>query len=141
MLYWSLAEDETLIIRVVPPRHAAFWNFGCGNFWFETLDYRYRLAGTNHHYAVLEDDGELILVLSHDDPGVPNWIDASGYSAGYLVNRWIGADSLPQPKVERVKRVDLFKLLPPAVRRINAAERQEQLAARRRGIMRRFANI
>lgn len=139
--YWNFAADEALIIRVVPPDPAAFWNFEIGDWWFETMDYRYRLAGTNGHYAVLEDSGEVIVVASHDDPGVPNWLDASGYSAGYMCCRWIGTDSAPQPKVECVKRADLFKHLPPSVKRIDAAGRCDQLAARRRGIMRRFAGF
>ena len=138
LCYWECAADEALVIRVIPPR-ATFWNFEFGNWWFESMDYRYRLASTNSHYAELEDDGELILVVSHDDPGLPNWLDASGFSAGYLACRWIGAESAPQPGIKCVPRVDLFKHLPPSVKKIDSVRRQEQLAARRRGVMRRFA--
>lgn len=141
MLYWNLPADEALIVRVVPPTRATFWNFECGNYWFETMDYRHRLSGTNCHHAVLEENGEMIAVLSHDDPGIPNWFDASGYAAGYIVCRWVGADSWPEPQVERVKRADLSSHLPATVKRIDASGRQEQLAAHRRGIMKRFANI
>lgn len=138
LCYWAMAPDEALVVRVTPPL-ATFWNFEFGNWWFETMDYRYRLSGTNAHHACLEDDGELILVVSHDDPGVPNWLDASGYAAGYLACRWIGADSAPQPKVERIKRSDLFDHLPSQVKKISPDARAEQLAARRRGVMQRFA--
>ncbi|WP_028079156.1 DUF1214 domain-containing protein [Solimonas soli] len=141
LAYWQLQTDEALIIRVRPPTQYSFWNFEFGNWWMETMDYRHRLSGTNHHHAVLEDDGELILVVSQDDPGVPNWLDASGYSAGYLVCRWMGASSAPQPTMRRVARSELFAQLPPSVKRIDAHGRQQQLAARRRGISKRFAGI
>lgn len=140
MCYWELAADEALIVRVRPPDGCLFWNFEYGNRWFETFDYRTRLVGVNDHYAVREKDGEVIQVVSHDDPGVPNWIDASGYSAGYGLCRWIDVDSAPTPTVERIKLGDLFEHLPPGVQRIDAAGRQAQLAARRRGIVRRFAS-
>jgi hypothetical protein len=141
MFYWELPADEAVIVRVVPPDPCLFWNFEYGNWWFETLDYRTRLVGTNGHYAVREDDGEVIQVVSHADPGVPNWIDASGYAAGYGLCRWMDVDSAPTPTVERVKLAELFDRLPPAVKRIDAAGRQRQLAARRRGIIRRFAGF
>ncbi|MDB5985136.1 MAG: hypothetical protein JWR16_189 [Nevskia sp.] len=141
LAYWSLQQGEALIIRVRPPQQASFWNFEFGNWWMETMDYRHRLTGTNHHHAVLEDDGELILVVSQDDPLVPNWLDASGYSAGYLVCRWMGADSAPQPTMQCVRRDGLFAQLPPSVRRIDAEGRRQQLAVRSRGIARRFAGF
>ena len=75
--YWQVPEDEALIVRVFPPR-ARYWSVEFGNYWWESMDYRYRLANTNDHYAKREADGELILVVSHEDPGVPNWLDASG---------------------------------------------------------------
>lgn len=141
MCYWELAADEALIVRVVPPDRCLFWNFEYGNWWFETLDYRNRLVGINGHYAVREDDGEVIQVVSHEDPHVPNWIDASGYSVGYGLCRWMDVDAAPTPTVERVKLADVFKHLPPGAKRIDNAGRQAQLAARRRGIMRRFAGF
>ncbi|MGB1141798.1 MAG: DUF1214 domain-containing protein, partial [Halioglobus sp.] len=75
--YWQVPEDEVLVVRVVPPI-ADYWAVEFGSYWWETMDYRYRLCSTNCHHAVLEDNGELILVVSHEDPGVPNWLDPSG---------------------------------------------------------------
>ncbi|MDY0013713.1 MAG: DUF1214 domain-containing protein [Rhodocyclaceae bacterium] len=141
LCYWHMEADEALIIRVKIPPQVHFWNCEIGNWWFETMDYRYRLAGTNGHYARLEADDEAILVVSHDDPGVPNWLDASGYAAGYMCWRWIGTDIGPLPRIERVKRAELFQHLPPSIQRIGQAERQEQLAGRNRGITRRFAGF
>ncbi|WP_235015492.1 DUF1214 domain-containing protein [Oceanicoccus sp. KOV_DT_Chl] len=74
--YWQLPDDEALIIRVTPPP-ADYWAVEFGSYWWETMDYRYRLCSTNCHYAKLEHNGELILVVSHIDAGVPNWLDPS----------------------------------------------------------------
>jgi len=135
--YWMLPPDEALIIRVTPPK-AHYWAVEFGNYWWETMDYRYRLASTNDHHATLEDDGELVMVVSHDDPGLPNWLDPSGHSEGYFTIRWLLADSYPYPTAQQVKRSELFEHLPPGVKRITPEERREQLAARRRGVVRRF---
>lgn len=135
--YWTLPQDEALIVRVRPPV-AAYWALEFGNYWWETMDYRYRLSSTNCHHATLEDDGELIVVISHDDPGVPNWLDPSGHSEGYMTFRWMLADSCPIPVATQVPRDALFDHLPGAVKRITDAQRQEQLAERRRGIVHRF---
>lgn len=137
--YWQLPKDEALIVRVRPPQ-AQYWAVEFGNYWWETMDYRYRMSSTNCHYAQLEDDGELILVVSHDDPGLPNWLDPSGFAEGYVTFRWIRADHYPVPQATQVKRDQLFAALPKAVKRIDAAQRREQLAARRRGIVNRFGS-
>jgi hypothetical protein len=102
------------------------------------MDYRYRLAGTNCHHAVLEEDGELIVVVSHDDPGVPNWLDPSGHTEGYITYRWMLADHYPVPQCRQVPRAALDEHLPAGVRRIEPVQRRAQLAARRRGVHKRF---
>ncbi|MGC6330536.1 DUF1214 domain-containing protein [Rhizorhabdus sp. FW153] len=135
--YWMLPKDEALIIRVRPPE-ARYWAVEFGNYWWETMDYRYRLANTNCHYAALEEDGELIVVVSHDDPGVANWLDPSGHSEGYVTYRWMIADHYPVPTCQQVKRGALFDHLPAGMKRIGPEERREQLDGRRRGIVQRF---
>lgn len=135
--FWELPEDEALIVRVRPPR-ADYWACEFGNYWWETVDYRYRQCSVNQHHKVLEDDGELIVVVSHDDPGLPNWLDPAGHSEGYITFRWIGADSSPRPEVTQVKRKDLLAALPDSVQRITPELRRDELRRKRIGISRRF---
>lgn len=135
--YWQLPADEALIVRVMPPA-ADYWSVEFGNYWWETMDYRYRMASTNSHYAHREHDGELVLVVSHEDVGVANWLDPSGHREGYMTVRWIGADAYPVPSCQQVKLSELFDHLPKEIQRVSAAERCEQLASRRRGVTRRF---
>ncbi len=138
--YWRVPTDEALIVRVVPP-DARYWAVEFGNYWWETMDYRYRLCSTNCHHAVLEDNGELLLVVAHDDPGHPNWLDPSGHLEGYITVRWIGAQDYPRPSCEQVPRAQLEQALPPGVKRITADQRSAQLQARRRGVIRRFGYL
>ncbi len=135
--YWRLPRDEALIIRVAPPQ-ADYWSVEFGSYWWETMDYRNRMAGTNSHFAHRQPDGELILAVCHEDVGVANWLDPSGHDEGYITVRWIGAESYPVPTCRQVKLSDLFETLPPDIRTVSPAERLEQLASRRRGIARRF---
>lgn len=136
--YWELERGEALMIRVVPPEECVYWGVEFGNTWWETMDYRYRLSNTNMHYAVREANGELIVIVAHEDPGVPNWLDCSGFAAGYVTFRWMLSAQQPVPQATQMPLDELFERLPTGVKRITPAERLEQLAARRRGVTRRF---
>jgi hypothetical protein len=81
------------------------------------------------------------VVVAHEDPGLPNWLDPSGYAEGYVCYRWMLADDCPVPQATQVKAERLFDHLPADVQRISADERREQLAARRRGVINRFGNL
>ena len=135
--YWFLPRDEAIVVRVRPPE-ADYWAVEFGNYWWETMDYRNRLSNTNCHYAHLEDDGELILVIAHEDTGHPNWLDPSGHEEGYVTVRWIGADHYPVPEATQVKLHELDSYLPKGGKRLNSAERKKQIAERRRGVLNRF---
>ncbi|MEM9256876.1 MAG: DUF1214 domain-containing protein [Pseudomonadota bacterium] len=135
--YWCVPEDEALIVRVTPPV-ADYWSVEFGNYWWETMDYRYRLCSTNCHHAVLEDSGELLLVVSHRDPGLPNWLDPAGHGEGYITVRWIGAGECPLPHCEQVQLSELEQRLPAGVKRCDETQRRNQLQSRRRGALRRF---
>ncbi len=134
---WRLGKDEVAIVRVVPPQ-ADYWAVEFGNFWWESMDYRYRLCSTNCHHAALEENGELILVISDTDPGVPNWLDRSTYPEGYITFRWIGADSYPRPVMDVLPKNALDKALPANARTITPQQRKQQLKERRLGVIRRF---
>ncbi len=134
---WCMGDDEAAVVRVTPPR-AAYWAVEFGNFWWESMDYRYRLCSTNCHHAVLEASGELLLVIAANDPGVPNWLDSSGYPEGYITFRWVGADSYPRPTLEVVPIKDLYGALPENVKTLSPEERKQQLRERRLGVIRRF---
>lgn len=135
--YWQVPADEALIVRVMPP-NASYWAVEFGNYWWESMDYRYRLCSTNCHHAQLQDDGELIFVVSHEDTGVANWLDPSGHQQGYIALRWINADAYPKPVCEQVKLNELNAHLPADIKTVTPAQRKAQLEGRRRGVIKRF---
>lgn len=102
------------------------------------MDYRYRISSINSEQAVLENDGTVTVVVSHADPGVPNWLDCAGFTSGQIDQRWVDADEAPLPQAQLVKLKNLDGALPSDVRRIDSAGRAVQIRRRKAGIDRRF---
>jgi hypothetical protein len=103
---WALAPDEALLIEATPPR-CDYWNFQLGNIWAESLDYRFRRVHVNSHGARLRPDGSFRLIVAHEDPGDPNWIDTAGHERGTMCVRWVRADSHPEPRTRVVELASL----------------------------------
>ena len=136
IMYWQLPADEAIVIRVKPPE-AVYWAVEFGNYWWCSMDYRSILSNTNCHYAQLEDNGELVVVVSHTDTGHANWLDPAGFSEGYVTIRWMQADHYPTPIATQIKLTELDTMLPQA-KKLTQEERAEQIARRRRGVIQRF---
>ena len=104
--YWKLAPDEALVIETTPPE-CDYWNFQLANCWLESLDYRYFNVHHNPFTAKAGEDGLIRIVVAHEDPGVPNWLDTCGHSEGAMCWRWIRAVEHPQPETKVVKVSEL----------------------------------
>ena len=100
--YWAVAADEALLIEVTPPQ-CEYWNFQLSNYWMESLDYRHYRIHTNKHLAEYADDGSIRLIVAHEDPGLPNWLETAGHSFGAMCFRWVRANEHPQPQTRLVK--------------------------------------
>lgn len=107
--YWRLGPDEALVIETQVPECDA-WNFVLDNHWFESLDYRYHPIHVNKHTAVYESDGSVRIIVAHQDPGLPNWIDTAGHDCGGMTFRWIRAATHPQPQARVVTTAALSAL-------------------------------
>ncbi len=105
--HWALAEDEALVIEVTPPE-CEHWNFQLNNYWMESLDYRHFTIHTNKHLARYEDNGSVRLIIAHEDPGHPNWIETAGHAFGTMCFRWVRAEEHPQPRTRVVKLSSLL---------------------------------
>ena len=103
---WRLAPGEALLIEATPPR-CDYWNFHLGNAWAESLDYRFRTVHVNSRTAALRSDGSFQLVVAHEDPGQPNWLDTAGHDHGTMCVRWVRADRHPEPRCRVVKLSEL----------------------------------
>lgn len=100
--HWEIAQDEALVIEVMPPE-CEHWNFQLNNYWMESLDYRYHQIHTNKHLALLEDDDSVRLIVAHENPGLPNWLETAGHTSGTMCFRWVRAKEHPQPRTRLVK--------------------------------------
>ncbi len=109
--HWALAADEALIIEVMPPQ-CEHWNFQLNNYWMESLDYAHYRIHTNKHIATYEADGSVRIIVAHQDPGIPNWINTTGHQSGTMCFRWIRAKAHPQPKTRVVKLSELNSSTP-----------------------------
>ncbi len=107
--HWALAEDEALLVEVTPPE-CEYWNFQLNNYWMESLDYRHFTIHTNKHLAHYEGDGSVRLVVAHEDPGLPNWIETAGHMSGTMCFRWVRAEEHPQPRTRLAKLSSLQDL-------------------------------
>jgi hypothetical protein len=134
---WSLGDDESLLIEVVPPQ-AVYWSVSLGNFWWETVDYANHQSSLNGHQAALDADGVFRAVVAHSDPGVANWLDTGGNHHGAAIFRWLRADGAPVPEVRVVRFAELAAALPPDTRLVGAEQRRLVIDARRAGVQRRF---
>ncbi|MCY3578265.1 MAG: hypothetical protein OXH53_13220 [bacterium] len=96
---WELAPHEALVVDFDPSGGADYWAWVLLNHWGETVDWRTRTAVINGDTAVRRDDGSVRLVVAHQDPGMPNWLDTAGHPAGSLSLRWFRSDA-PLPTAD-----------------------------------------
>ncbi|HNY03227.1 MAG TPA: DUF1214 domain-containing protein [Bacteroidales bacterium] len=104
--YWNLQQDEALVIEVKPPVCDS-WNFQLNNYWMESLDYRYFTVCINKATANYKPDGSVLIVVAHQNPGDPNWIDTCGHSEGTMLWRWyrLAPGESPVEPVCTVKKI------------------------------------
>ncbi|MGF7150192.1 hypothetical protein FHS96_003850 [Sphingomonas zeicaulis] len=130
---FDVAEDEALIIESAMPDRRPYWNVQVIDALWNQVDYVYRQSSLNGRQAAVDPDGRFRAVLSHQDPGIANWLDTGGNRYGMMIGRWYRCSSQPTPTVIKVKFADLAAHLPAEVSRIDAAGRDEALRRRRIG--------
>lgn len=96
---WQLAPDEALVIDFDPSAGADYWGVVLITHWGETVDWLTRPAVINQETATRRQDGSVRVVVAHDDPGVPNWLDTAGHRTGSLSLRWFRSEA-PLPVAE-----------------------------------------
>lgn len=102
---FALGPGEALVIDGRKPS-GAFANVMLWNRFMQTLEYRYRQTSRNNVQLVTAEDGSFRVVVAHDDPGVPNWIDTEGRPAGTIFWRFLLPDEQPPAFECRVVPID-----------------------------------
>ena len=130
------APDEAVIVEFVPPR-CRHWSVSLANWYWESLDFASRQSSLNGHQATLDADGVFRGVISHDDPGVPNWLDTAGNTRGSIAARFLLSDSAPEPRLRCIPVAQLRSVLPAGTPHVDPAIRAEIIGRRRRAVWRR----
>ena len=107
--YFKIDDDQALEITLQPPR-CDFWNFQLGNYWLESLDYRFYAVHLNQHTAKYNDDGSVRIIVSKQPPtnaAALNWMNSCGRNEGTMCVRWIRADTYPEPRCRLISLDDV----------------------------------
>lgn len=135
-MVWALEPDEALIVEM--DRHDGFWIFGMGGVFAGSMDFLYRPVSYTPARTAVDTDGVVRLVLSHDDPGVHNWLDTQGMSNGNLTYRNLLSQDPGTLRTRLVKRAQLSEALPPDTAMVTAGERARQLSDRYHSVKLRY---
>lgn len=102
-----LGPDEALVMRGRWPEcrcaNVSLWNRH-----MQTFDYVSRQVSLNRKQTELEPDGSFRMVIAHEDPGVPNWIDTEGRAFSMVFWRFMLPEGeIETPQAEVVKLSDV----------------------------------
>ncbi|MCB2047293.1 MAG: DUF1214 domain-containing protein [Novosphingobium sp.] len=105
---YVLGPDEALEMRGRWPDECRFANVVQFNRYLATTDYVNRQISLNRKQTVLEKDGSFRMILAHEDPGLPNWLDTGGRPNGTIFWRFQLAPGHIEPiRTRVVKLADL----------------------------------
>ena len=137
-LFWNLDPGEALVIETDLPK-ARYWGLQLATLgWFEQVDPIHRITSINQHQAIPNSDGRIRFVLSHVDPGVPNWLDTGEHKDGLLTYRWFWPESDPTPTSRVVPLAEVRESLPEDTRTVDIAARRAEIRARKTHLAWRF---
>ncbi|HEB88059.1 MAG TPA: DUF1214 domain-containing protein [Deltaproteobacteria bacterium] len=101
--YYELEPDEALIMSGRFPE-CRFANVVLWNSFMQSYDYAHRQISLNREQIEYEEDGSFRIVIAHEDPGIPNWLDTEGRRRGNVYWRYVFPVSPPErPNAEVVK--------------------------------------
>jgi hypothetical protein len=139
---WRCEPDEAVVLTLRPPP-SRYWGVSLCDQWWQSIDFAQRQSSLNDSQAVRDRGVEDIVtcVISHDDPGIANWLDPGGRTEGSLAIRYLfpAGDHLPPVRAVRVKRDQLTSALSTGAIRSKPKGRQAVLRARQAAVARRMA--
>ena len=137
---FKLEPEQALVVEWQVPEGCGYWGASVYNDQYQVLDFGRRQVSLNPGSATLDKNGVFRFVLSDRDPGIRNWLDASGYRSGMLLLRAKECSDSAFPVVLGTPRLeDLDAMLPKDVDRVTEQERQKALQQRRAHYHSRYA--
>ena len=107
MAPFLIGPDEALVIRARWPQ-CRYANVCLWNRHLQTFDYASRSISLNRAQTVADADGRFTAVISHTDPGTPNWLDTEGRPFGIVYWRFMLPEGeIETPQAELVSLADL----------------------------------
>jgi hypothetical protein len=102
--FFKLAEDEGLVIKGRSPE-CLYWSVHLWNPYLQTYDYANYPCALSSSEVELAQDGSWELLVSHRDPGHPNWISTTGHPRGFVYFRWLKSASVPEKLRTSVRKI------------------------------------
>ncbi|HUD28612.1 MAG TPA: DUF1214 domain-containing protein [Novosphingobium sp.] len=135
-MVWRLEPDEALIVEM--DMHPGFWIFGMGGAFVGSMDFLYRPVSYTPARTRVDGDGVVRLALSHDDPGLHNWLDTQGFAGGNLTYRNLLTQDPATFRTTLVPRARLMDHLPVDTAMVTPEERGAMRLERYRAVKRRY---
>jgi hypothetical protein len=140
---YDLATDEALVIKVTAPVEPHYVGLQLSTLWFEGPDQQNYVSSLSGHQLPVASDGSRYYVIAVTDPGVPGWVDTTGYNYGQHAMRFIfrkdpPADQMPTTEAFLVKLDQLAAVLPADTPRVNPEQRRAEVAIRQAHIKQRW---
>ena len=141
--HYALDDDQALFVTVPVCDAAPYQAIQIGSRWYVSTDYEHHQTSLTRAQSRADPDGMLRYVVSERDPGIANWLEATGHREGVMMLRWqrlsreLGeADG---PVVELMGFDELADRLPYAAQNaVDASEWAARIEARQVGIARRM---
>ena len=107
---WEPGEALVIEGRFPPCRFA---NLVLWNRHLQTLEYERRRSSLNRRQTRLRPDGSFRMVVAHEDPGLPNWLDPGGARSGLIFVRDLLPETPPGPLETRVLPLAALRQMAP----------------------------
>lgn len=129
---FSIRPGQALIGKWAVPKDYMYWGITLYSDAYLMLNIMNRQTNLNHALARVGADKAFYFVISHEDPGVANWLDVDGHDQGMVMLRTKGCLSPEVPSLQLVPMDQVLQHLPRDIAMVSASERQSTLAHRRR---------
>ena len=106
--FYELEPDEALVIEGRFPA-GRFGNVVLWNPFMQSYDFANRRVSLNRKQIDFEEDGSFKIVIAHEDPGLPNWLDTEGRERGQVYWRFVYPDEEPEAARARVVKLSSLK--------------------------------
>lgn len=135
--HFRCGPNEAVIFEIEDPG-SLYWNAALFQMQYENVDWWARCSSINCVQALTDADGKIRIVASWKDPGVPNWLDASGRHLHLVAFRYFRAGRAPaKPQLKTVPLADIRAHLPGNTPAISPQDRHEMLRRRLASVYRR----